>query len=1086
WLNIRQDIAHLHETGAIANYDLGVAVDNSLLQSYAEATAAAGWGEPLSANGVTQYMPGVGGRADIGITTQSNTVWLMTQDIRAATHALGQAETASAVPWNMWDGANGRWLNTEDYPKLWTDGRGGTGTPGDASSGGLTQQGDEISGWTPESAHQPDLSFVPYILTGERWMLDNLQAQAAWNVVSQWADMRGEDGNLLVQNNQVRGSAWALRQIDEAAWASPDGSAEQAYFSKVSDANWSWIVQQIPTWTAEQGEAHGWLPGEYGTAGALPPWQQDYFASTAIAAARHGNEDALTYLEWASNFLVGRFQHAADGFAEHDGAAYLLAISDPATGRIFNTWSEIGATTASYNWSNGDGWSHSEGDYVQLALATLSGIAELTGSQAAVDAYHALLADNPPFTTGHDFSRDPTFAIVAPGEDNTPVFQIPAPSVPHDTAPPAHTAPDAAPDSNHGSAPVETAPEAPAAGHPAGGVPLSIVLGGEAWEGNPLAVVLVDGVEVFRGEVTASHAHGGAEIALGHVAAGADHEVVVQFLNDAWGGSEDTDRNLYVEDIRINGISTGSTAALLDSNSDASFSITAPAVQPPAAPAPVQQPGEVPLSIVLGGEAWEGNPLAVVLVDGVEVFRGEVTASHARGGAEIALGHVAAGADHEVVVQFLNDAWGGSEDTDRNLYVEDIRINGVSTGSTAALLDSNNDASFSITVPAAQPPAAPAPVEQAPVPQPAGEVPLSIVLGGEAWEGNPLAVVLVDGVEVFRGEVTASHARGGAEIALGHVAAGAEHEVVVQFLNDAWGGSEDTDRNLYVEDIRINGVSTGSTAALLDSNNDASFSITVPAAPAPVQPLAGEVPLSIVLGGEAWEGNPLAVVLVNGVEVFRGEVTASHAHGGAEIALGSFAAGGAHEVVVQFLNDAWGGSSDTDRNLYVEDIRINGVSTGNTADLLDGNCDAQFSIAVPAAQALVVAQPVATDAALSIVLGGEAWEGNPEAVVLVDGAEAFRGEVTASHANGGAEISLGSFAAGSAHEVVVQFLNDAWGGSSDTDRNLYVEDIRINGVSTGSTADLLANGDVDFWVSTMPIDSTPSHDAASFGMIFFG
>ncbi|MFC7555737.1 hypothetical protein ACFQU7_31200 [Pseudoroseomonas wenyumeiae] len=124
---------------------------------------------------------------------------------------------------------------------------------------------------------------------------------------------------------------------------------------------------------------------------------------------------------------------------------------------MFNAWSEIGATTASYGWSNGNGWSHSEGDYVQLALATLSGIAELTGSQAAADAYHALLADNPPFTSGNDFSRDPTFAIVAPGEDNAPVFQIPAPSVPSDTAPPVHTAPDAAPDSNHGSAPAAPA-----------------------------------------------------------------------------------------------------------------------------------------------------------------------------------------------------------------------------------------------------------------------------------------------------------------------------------------------------------------------------------------------------------------------------------------------------------------------------------------------------------------------------------------------------------------------------------------------------------------------------------------------------
>ncbi|RKK01647.1 hypothetical protein EBE87_27170, partial [Pseudoroseomonas wenyumeiae] len=584
WLNIRQDIAHLHETGAIANYDLGVAVDSSLLQSYAEATAAAGWGEPLSANGVTQFMPGVGGRADIGITTQSNTVWLMTQDIRAATHALGQAETASAVPWNMWDGANGRWLNTEDYPKLWTDVRGGTGTPGDASSGGLTQQGDGISGWELDSAHQPDLSFVPYILTGERWMLDNLQAQAAWNVVSQWADKRGEDGNLVVPDNQVRGSAWALRQIDEAAWASPNGSAEQAYFSKVSEANWSWIVQQIPSWTEMQGEAHGWLPGEYGTEGALPPWQQDYFASTAIAAARHGNEDALTYLEWASNFLVGRFQHEANGFAEHDGAAYLLAISDPATGRVFNTWSEIGATTASYGWSNGDGWSHTDGDYAQLAMATLSGIAELTGSQAAADAYHALLADNAPFVSDSDFSRDPTFAIVAPGEDNTPIVQIPAPSAPIVTNP-VETPADNGSDSPSAGMPQDGGDTTPVVDVPRDDgqssspvdpatqkIALAVLLGGDAWQGNPYATVSVDGHEVYRGEVVSRGDT--MELTLGNITADTSHVVEVAFLNDAWGGSSATDRNLRVEDIHLNGTSTGEYVEL-NNNGSVVFQIDA-------------------------------------------------------------------------------------------------------------------------------------------------------------------------------------------------------------------------------------------------------------------------------------------------------------------------------------------------------------------------------------------------------------------------------------------------------------------------------------------------------------------------------
>jgi hypothetical protein len=665
WLNIRQDIAHLRETGAIAHYDLALGVSASLLEEMGAATAAAGWGTPLAANGVAQYMPGTGGRADIGFTTEANTAWLMSQDIRAASYAMGQAETASAVPWNLWDAAHGHWLSTDDYPRLWTDARGGSGAPGDAGSGSLTQQADALSGWALDAAHQPDLSYVPYLLTGERWMLDNLQAQAAWNIASQWPDIRGGDADLVVQNNQVRGAAWALRQIDEAAWASPDGSAAKAYFTAASAANWSWIVQQIPHWTEQQGEAHGWLPGDYGTAGALPPWQQDYFASTAIAAARQGNADALTYLEWAANFLVGRFQHADDGFAMHDGAAYLLAISDPATGQPYSSWAEIGAHTAANDWSNGGGWSHSDGDYAQLALATLAGIAELTGSQGAVDAYNALVADKAPFTSAADFRNSPTFAVAAPGAESLPPSTLPVPG----EAPPE-------------AAPGLPLPETPEVTPPEESLHLSIRLGAEAWKGNPEAVVLVDGVAVFRGEVAASHASGGQEIALGSVAAGGAHDVVVQFVNDAWGGAADVDRNLYVEDILVNGIGTGHSATMLG-NGDAAFTVNAP------------EPGRMALSIRLGAEAWDGNPEAVVLVDGVAVFRGEVAASHASGGQEIALGSVAAGGAHDVVVQFVNDAWGGAADVDRNLYVEDILVNGIGTGHSATMLG-NGDLHFAV------------------------------------------------------------------------------------------------------------------------------------------------------------------------------------------------------------------------------------------------------------------------------------------------------------------------------------------------------------------------------------------------------
>jgi beta-glucanase (GH16 family) len=46
---------------------------------------------------------------------------------------------------------------------------------------------------------------------------------------------------------------------------------------------------------------------------------------------------------------------------------------------------------------------------------------------------------------------------------------------------------------------------------------------------------------------------------------------------------------------------------------------------------------------------------------------------------------------------------------------------------------------------------------------------------------------------------------------------------------------------------------------------------------------------------------------------------------------------------------------------------------------------------------------------------------------------------------------LGNWAAGN-HNVQVDFLNDAWGGTAATDRNLYVDGATYNGASVGGAA----------------------------------
>ncbi len=407
-INVRHDVAALERTGLIADYDLNGGVARAVLAGEAATMAQLDWGAPLAANGLTRYMPTTGGRGEIGPTTLGNAVWLVTQSAQAADFALGQADAAGAVPWQFWDPARGTWLNTDAYPEIWIDGRGGTG-----ATTGLTQQVDAATGWTADTSHQPDLAYVAYLMTASRRYLDLLNAQAAFSILATWPDpqMRhGGEGNVI-RGNQLRAAAWSLRQIDEAAWINPAGSAEQAYFARIADANWRWLVAQLPGWSEREGETFGYvLDGEYGTRGQMPPWQQDYFVGTAVQAASLGNRDALAYLRWAENFVAGRFLNAAAGFDPHDGVSYLLGnVVDGATCR---SWAQLQQATAAAGQDNGAGWAHSDGDYAELALASLAGIISVTGSPRAVAAYRYLLGAGAPHSDAATRRSDLQYDIV--------------------------------------------------------------------------------------------------------------------------------------------------------------------------------------------------------------------------------------------------------------------------------------------------------------------------------------------------------------------------------------------------------------------------------------------------------------------------------------------------------------------------------------------------------------------------------------------------------------------------------------------------------------------------------------------------
>jgi hypothetical protein len=234
-------------------------------------------------------------------------------------------------------------------------------------------------------------------------------------------------------------------------------------------------------------------------------------------------------------------------------------------------------------------------------------------------------------------------------------------------------------------------------------------------------------------------------------------------------------------------------------------------------------------------------------------------------------------------------------------------------------------------------------------------------------------------------------------------------------------------------------------------------------------------PLTLHVSEDAWNGDAQFTVLVDGAQ-FGGTqtVTASHAAGQwQDISIASTLSSGPHTVAVNFINDAWGGSAATDRNMYVQSITVNGETIPGTAaqnTAANGAAGSDPSAAVMDVNGTATFHSTGTGtggtgggsggtvqpSTIVFHMSEDAFNGDAQFQVLVDGTQVGGVQtVTASHAAHAVQdfTISGNFGAQGPGHVDVVFLNDAWGGTAATDRNLYVQSIDVNGVHfAGNTA----------------------------------
>ncbi len=341
--------------------------------------------------------------------------------------------------------------------------------------------------------------------------------------------------------------------------------------------------------------------------------------------------------------------------------------------------------------------------------------------------------------------------------------------------------------------------------------------------------------------------------------------------------------------------------------------------------------GSDTVSLKISEDSWQGDAQFTISVDGSQIGGTQTAvASHAAGQDQTynVLGNFGAGT-HSVSVNFLNDAYAGTQATDRNLYVDGATINGAAVpGSNLALL-SNGPQSFWYTSGAA-------------TAQATTDV-LDVHVSEDAWLGDAQFTVAIDGTTIGGVRTaTASHAAGASQdfkIA-GNWGPG-PHSIGMTFINDAWGGTPSTDRNLYIDQVTYDGQAASGGSGVLLSNGTATYVV-----PGTISTTA----LTLHMSEDAWQGDAMYAVSVDGNNLGPvGTITASNAQGLSQaVTLQAALAQGMHELAISFLNDAYGGTPATDRNLYVKGIDVNGTpASGATATLLSTGT-AHFQIIVPA------------------------------------------------------------------------------------------------------------------------------------------
>jgi len=408
-VHVTHDLGYLISTCALPNYDRTLPPPD---RPDPHAAMEGPRFEIMGQGSLCAYMPTTGGRPEIGSYPTWAVRYLLGMQPAEKALVLANGDLAGSWPIHVRSRNTGRIMTIDQRPKFWLD-----------------QRGDDKPQWkpdrhatgpnyvklSPDLAHQGSFAYIPYLVTGDHYYLEEAYFWANFCLLASWNHLRHDAEGILC--GQVRGNAWSLRNMADAAWIAPDGDPERAYFEQKVRNNLADRTRRM-LGPPEYNKLGFW--GERTTDSArIPnppnprwmitaPWEHDYLMWSLNHLVELGYPEAARPRDFLLRWRVGTVTNAPD-FDPRLVAPYRMVVgekNDAGEVVFYDDWKQLCAENLRLNKPDFPSGSN---DYAYSARAAI--VCGVDGGfPKAADALRWLEANFP--NLRGTMARNPVWAIL--------------------------------------------------------------------------------------------------------------------------------------------------------------------------------------------------------------------------------------------------------------------------------------------------------------------------------------------------------------------------------------------------------------------------------------------------------------------------------------------------------------------------------------------------------------------------------------------------------------------------------------------------------------------------------------------------